>query len=119
MVPSIYPLETLHNSLSLRQVNEFLTRVCESAGDTHTRTSRGQETSPFFSKVVAVTSFSLICSLCFPPTALSAITVSSAGPSSPTTADTSPRFSFSDKVSLTPQSSEETHSSQNASAQPP
>lgn len=45
-------------------------------------------------------------------------TVSSAGPSSPTTADTSPRFSFSDKISLTPQSSEETHSSQNISSQP-
>uniref|UniRef100_A0A673KNH5 Inositol hexakisphosphate and diphosphoinositol-pentakisphosphate kinase n=1 Tax=Sinocyclocheilus rhinocerous TaxID=307959 RepID=A0A673KNH5_9TELE len=27
MVPSIYPLETLHNSLSLKQVNEFLTTV--------------------------------------------------------------------------------------------
>ncbi|MEQ2179573.1 hypothetical protein GOODEAATRI_026561, partial [Goodea atripinnis] len=40
MVPSIYPLETLHNSLSLKQVNEFLTSVCESAGDPHTRTSR-------------------------------------------------------------------------------
>lgn len=43
MVPSIYPLETLHNSLSLKQVNEFLGRVCESAGDPHTRTSRGQK----------------------------------------------------------------------------
>lgn len=43
--------------------------------------------------------------------------MSSAGPSSPTTADTSPRFSFSDKISLTPQSSEETHSSQNISSQ--
>lgn len=41
-------------------------------------------------------------------------TVSSAGPSSPTTADTSPRFSFSDKVSLTPQSSEEAHAALNA-----
>uniref|UniRef100_A0A672U0U4 Inositol hexakisphosphate and diphosphoinositol-pentakisphosphate kinase n=1 Tax=Strigops habroptila TaxID=2489341 RepID=A0A672U0U4_STRHB len=30
MVPTIYPLETLHNSLSLRQVNEFLTAVCRS-----------------------------------------------------------------------------------------
>uniref|UniRef100_A0A8C9VCV0 Inositol hexakisphosphate and diphosphoinositol-pentakisphosphate kinase n=1 Tax=Scleropages formosus TaxID=113540 RepID=A0A8C9VCV0_SCLFO len=29
MVPSIYPLETLHNSLSLKQVDEFLTAVCE------------------------------------------------------------------------------------------
>lgn len=45
-------------------------------------------------------------------------TVSSAGPSSPTTADTSPRFSFSDKISLTPQSSEETHSVLNISSQP-
>lgn len=43
MVPSIYPLETLHNSLSLKQVNEFLGAVCESAGDQHTRTSRGKE----------------------------------------------------------------------------
>jgi len=41
MVPSIYPLETLHNSLSLKQVNEFLTAVCENAGDSHTRTTRG------------------------------------------------------------------------------
>uniref|UniRef100_A0A665VSL7 Inositol hexakisphosphate and diphosphoinositol-pentakisphosphate kinase n=1 Tax=Echeneis naucrates TaxID=173247 RepID=A0A665VSL7_ECHNA len=43
MVPSIYPLETLHNSLSLKQVNEFLTGVCESAADPHTRTTRGQK----------------------------------------------------------------------------
>lgn len=44
--------------------------------------------------------------------------MSSAGPSSPTTADTSPRFSFSDKISLTPQSSEETHGALNPSSQP-
>lgn len=44
--------------------------------------------------------------------------MSSAGPSSPTTADTSPRFSFSDKISLTPQSSEEAHSALNTSSQP-
>ncbi|XP_072290764.1 inositol hexakisphosphate and diphosphoinositol-pentakisphosphate kinase 1-like isoform X7 [Eucyclogobius newberryi] len=29
MVPSIFPLETLHNSLSLKQVDEFLHRVCK------------------------------------------------------------------------------------------
>lgn len=45
MVPSIYPLETLHNSLSLKQVNEFLSAVCESAGDQHTRTTRGKKTN--------------------------------------------------------------------------
>uniref|UniRef100_A0AAY4BP96 Inositol hexakisphosphate and diphosphoinositol-pentakisphosphate kinase n=1 Tax=Denticeps clupeoides TaxID=299321 RepID=A0AAY4BP96_9TELE len=38
MVPSIYPLETLHNSLSLKQVDEFLTAVCESGGDTNSKT---------------------------------------------------------------------------------
>ncbi|XP_016518866.1 inositol hexakisphosphate and diphosphoinositol-pentakisphosphate kinase 2-like isoform X13 [Poecilia formosa] len=131
MVPSIYPLETLHNSLSLRQVNEFLTRVCESAGDTHTRTSRalsamlGAHNQPsvdaYIPQRVLSTSMSLRSRTDRPPWYSSgpSSTVSSAGPSSPTTADTSPRFSFSDKVSLTPQSSEETHSSQNASAQPP
>uniref|UniRef100_A0AAQ5X8E7 Inositol hexakisphosphate and diphosphoinositol-pentakisphosphate kinase n=1 Tax=Amphiprion ocellaris TaxID=80972 RepID=A0AAQ5X8E7_AMPOC len=31
MVPSIYPLETLHNSLSLKQVDKFLNAVCESS----------------------------------------------------------------------------------------
>lgn len=63
---------------------------------------------------------------CFDPSFLSvpadssgpSSTVSSAGPSSPTTADTSPRFSFGEKISLSPQSSEETHSCQNVSAQP-
>uniref|UniRef100_A0A3P8ZEJ2 Inositol hexakisphosphate and diphosphoinositol-pentakisphosphate kinase n=1 Tax=Esox lucius TaxID=8010 RepID=A0A3P8ZEJ2_ESOLU len=43
MVPSIYPLETLHNSLSLKQVDEFLTSVCETGGDAHSRTTRGKE----------------------------------------------------------------------------
>lgn len=45
-------------------------------------------------------------------------TVSSAGPSSPITADTSPRFSFSEKAALTPQSSEEIHSSSQVVNQP-
>ncbi|KAL6461445.1 hypothetical protein MHYP_G00295890 [Metynnis hypsauchen] len=40
MVPSIYPLETLHNSLSLKQVDKFLTTVCENAEDLHSRTTR-------------------------------------------------------------------------------
>uniref|UniRef100_A0AAR2LP37 Inositol hexakisphosphate and diphosphoinositol-pentakisphosphate kinase n=1 Tax=Pygocentrus nattereri TaxID=42514 RepID=A0AAR2LP37_PYGNA len=38
MVPSIYPLETLHNSLSLKQVDEFLNKVCESRSETLTKT---------------------------------------------------------------------------------
>uniref|UniRef100_A0A7N6B273 Inositol hexakisphosphate and diphosphoinositol-pentakisphosphate kinase n=1 Tax=Anabas testudineus TaxID=64144 RepID=A0A7N6B273_ANATE len=40
MVPSIYPLETLHNLLSLKQVEEFLSRVCESSGEAHTKTMK-------------------------------------------------------------------------------
>ncbi|XP_054627781.1 inositol hexakisphosphate and diphosphoinositol-pentakisphosphate kinase 2 isoform X9 [Dunckerocampus dactyliophorus] len=130
MVPSIYPLETLHNSLSLKQVNEFLTSVCESAGDPHTRTTRalsamfGAHNHPsgdsYIPHRVLSSSMSLRSRSDKPPWYSSgpSSTVSSAGPSSPTTADTSPRFSFSDKISLTPQSSEETHSSQNLPSQP-
>ncbi|XP_039979129.1 inositol hexakisphosphate and diphosphoinositol-pentakisphosphate kinase 2 isoform X5 [Xiphias gladius] len=130
MVPSIYPLETLHNSLSLKQVNEFLTGVCESAGDLHTRTSRAlsamfdahnqPSVDSYIPQRVLSSSISLRSRSDRPPWYSSgpSSTVSSAGPSSPTTADTSPRFSFSDKISLTPQSSEEAHSSQNISTQP-
>ncbi|CAJ1050061.1 inositol hexakisphosphate and diphosphoinositol-pentakisphosphate kinase 2 isoform X7 [Xyrichtys novacula] len=129
MVPSIYPLETLHNSLSLKQVNEFLSGVCESAGDPHTRTSRAlsamfaahnqPSVDSYIPQRVLSSSISLRSRSDRPPWYSSgpSSTVSSAGPSSPTTADTSPRFSFSEKISLTPQSSEETHSSHNLSAQ--
>lgn len=41
MVPTIYPLETLHNSLSLRQVNEFLTAVCRSCSESHVQSTAG------------------------------------------------------------------------------
>uniref|UniRef100_A0A671XP48 Inositol hexakisphosphate and diphosphoinositol-pentakisphosphate kinase n=1 Tax=Sparus aurata TaxID=8175 RepID=A0A671XP48_SPAAU len=40
MVPSIYPLETLHNSLSLKQVDEFLNNVCESSSEAHAKTMK-------------------------------------------------------------------------------
>ncbi|XP_019729514.1 inositol hexakisphosphate and diphosphoinositol-pentakisphosphate kinase 1 isoform X5 [Hippocampus comes] len=41
MVPSIYPLETLHNLLSLKQVDEFLNAVCESSSEAHAKTMKG------------------------------------------------------------------------------
>uniref|UniRef100_A0A668SS34 Inositol hexakisphosphate and diphosphoinositol-pentakisphosphate kinase n=1 Tax=Oreochromis aureus TaxID=47969 RepID=A0A668SS34_OREAU len=41
MVPSIYPLETLHNSLSLKQVDEFLNSVCESNSEVQAKTMKG------------------------------------------------------------------------------
>ncbi|XP_051564800.1 inositol hexakisphosphate and diphosphoinositol-pentakisphosphate kinase 2-like isoform X2 [Myxocyprinus asiaticus] len=121
MVPSIYPLETLHNSLSLKQVNKFLTGVCEIAGDSHTRTTRAlsamldSQNQPsmdsYIPHRVLSTSVSLRQRSDRPPWYSSgpSSTVSSAGPSSPTTADNSPHFSFSEKITLTPQSSEEIH----------
>lgn len=121
MVPSIYPLETLHNSLSLKQVDEFLTTVCENAGDSHTRTTRAlsamfdtqnqPSVDSYMPQRVLTTSVSMRQHSDRPAWYSSgpSSTVSSAGPSSPTTADTSPRFSFSEKITLTPQSSEEIH----------
>uniref|UniRef100_A0A665UIJ2 Inositol hexakisphosphate and diphosphoinositol-pentakisphosphate kinase n=1 Tax=Echeneis naucrates TaxID=173247 RepID=A0A665UIJ2_ECHNA len=47
MVPSIYPLETLHNSLSLKQVDEFLNTVCESSSEAHAKTMKGESTLMF------------------------------------------------------------------------
>ncbi|KAI5626310.1 inositol hexakisphosphate and diphosphoinositol-pentakisphosphate kinase 1 isoform X1 [Silurus asotus] len=123
MVPSIYPLETLHNSLSLKQVDEFLSAVCENAGDSHTRTTRAlsamfdSQNQPsvdsYIPQRVLSSSASLRQRSERPPWYSSgpSSTVSSAGPSSPITMDTSPPFSFSEKAALTPQSSEEFHSS--------
>uniref|UniRef100_A0A3Q4MY56 Inositol hexakisphosphate and diphosphoinositol-pentakisphosphate kinase n=1 Tax=Neolamprologus brichardi TaxID=32507 RepID=A0A3Q4MY56_NEOBR len=45
MVPSIYPLETLHNSLSLKQVDEFLNSVCESNSEVQAKTMKGVKAS--------------------------------------------------------------------------
>ncbi|KAJ7411091.1 hypothetical protein BTVI_51255 [Pitangus sulphuratus] len=81
MVPTIYPLETLHNSLSLRQVNEFLTAVCRSCSESHVQ-STADSSGP-------------------------SSTVSSAGPSSPTSVDNCAHFSFTEKLSISPPKSEE------------
>uniref|UniRef100_A0A8C5FW84 Inositol hexakisphosphate and diphosphoinositol-pentakisphosphate kinase n=1 Tax=Gadus morhua TaxID=8049 RepID=A0A8C5FW84_GADMO len=117
MVPSIYPLETLHNSLSLKQVNEFLTAVCENAGDSQARTPSVYLLHPLTIHQPHPTPSSL------PPLSPAdssgpSSTVSSAGPSSPTAADTSPRFSFSDKVALSPQGGEEAHACHHGSCLP-
>ncbi|XP_041034105.1 inositol hexakisphosphate and diphosphoinositol-pentakisphosphate kinase 2-like isoform X2 [Carcharodon carcharias] len=124
MVPSIYPLETLHNSLSLKQVNEFLSSISEICGKSHDGASkeltamfetmgnsqpRVDEYIPQQVLPSAVASLSSRSRSEKPPWYSSgpSSTVSSAGPSSPNTSDNSPRFSFSEKSSLTPQSSEE------------
>ncbi|KAM8974036.1 inositol hexakisphosphate and diphosphoinositol-pentakisphosphate kinase 1 isoform 2-T2 [Pelodytes ibericus] len=110
MVPTIYPLETLHNSLSLKQVNEFLTMVCEQFAETHSRSSSvgcGATTSRRTScdlphRILSSSSLPLRQRSEKPPWYSSgpSSTVSSAGPSSPTAMDFSSRFNFNDKISL-------------------
>uniref|UniRef100_A0A673ZA01 Inositol hexakisphosphate and diphosphoinositol-pentakisphosphate kinase n=1 Tax=Salmo trutta TaxID=8032 RepID=A0A673ZA01_SALTR len=120
MVPSIYPLETLHNSLSLKQVDEFIT--VSLANETHTGSqpslsamfdSQNQPSvDSYMPQRVLSSSVSPRQRSDRPPWYSSgpSSTVSSAGPSSPTTADASPHFSFSDKTPFTPQEIEEIHS---------
>ncbi|XP_066199368.1 inositol hexakisphosphate and diphosphoinositol-pentakisphosphate kinase 1 isoform X4 [Saccopteryx leptura] len=81
MVPTIYPLETLHNALSLRQVSEFLSSVCQRHTDAQAQVST-DSSGP-------------------------SSTVSSAGPSSPTAVDCDCHFGFSDQPSLCSHMTEE------------
>ncbi|XP_005300696.1 inositol hexakisphosphate and diphosphoinositol-pentakisphosphate kinase 1 isoform X9 [Chrysemys picta bellii] len=119
MVPTIYPLETLHNSLSLRQVNEFLTSVCRCHSNSHSRASTalfdsviGSQTpgDPFMpQRILSSSSLPLRQRSDKPPWYSSgpSSTVSSAGPSSPTSMENYARFGFTEKPSISPQISEE------------
>ncbi|XP_033921843.1 inositol hexakisphosphate and diphosphoinositol-pentakisphosphate kinase 1 isoform X4 [Melopsittacus undulatus] len=124
MVPTIYPLETLHNSLSLRQVNEFLTAVCRSCSESHVQSTAALFDSmigsqipgdPFMSqRILSSSSLPLRQRSDKPPWYSSgpSSTVSSAGPSSPTSVDNCARFSFTEKLSISPPKSEEQLNSQ-------
>ncbi|KAM6195771.1 inositol hexakisphosphate and diphosphoinositol-pentakisphosphate kinase 1 isoform 2-T2 [Sarcoramphus papa] len=124
MVPTIYPLETLHNSLSLRQVNEFLTAVCRSCSESHVQSTAALFDSmigsqipgdPFMSQqILSSSSLPLRQRSDKPPWYSSgpSSTVSSAGPSSPTSVDNCARFSFTEKLSISPPKSEEQLTSQ-------
>ncbi|XP_030137807.1 inositol hexakisphosphate and diphosphoinositol-pentakisphosphate kinase 1 isoform X7 [Taeniopygia guttata] len=124
MVPTIYPLETLHNSLSLRQVNEFLTAVCRSCSESHVQSTAALFDSmigsqipgdPFMSqRILSSSSLPLRPRSDKPPWYSSgpSSTVSSAGPSSPTSVDNCARFSFTEKLSISPPKSEEQLTSQ-------
>ncbi|XP_050165688.1 inositol hexakisphosphate and diphosphoinositol-pentakisphosphate kinase 1 isoform X3 [Myiozetetes cayanensis] len=119
MVPTIYPLETLHNSLSLRQVNEFLTAVCRSCSESHVQSTAALFDSmigsqipgdPFMSqRILSSSSLPLRQRSDKPPWYSSgpSSTVSSAGPSSPTSVDNCAHFSFTEKLSISPPKSEE------------
>ncbi|NXG22888.1 VIP1 kinase, partial [Grallaria varia] len=119
MVPTIYPLETLHNSLSLRQVNEFLTAVCRSCSEPHVQSTAALFDSmigsqipgdPFMSqRILSSSSLPLRQRSDKPPWYSSgpSSTVSSAGPSSPNSVDNCARFSFTEKLSISPPKTEE------------
>ncbi|XP_074222107.1 inositol hexakisphosphate and diphosphoinositol-pentakisphosphate kinase 1 isoform X11 [Camelus bactrianus] len=119
MVPTIYPLETLHNALSLHQVSEFLSRVCQRHTD-----AQAQATAALFDSMhshqASDSPFSPPRSLHSPTLQLQqrsekppwyssgpSSTVSSAGPSSPTAVDGDCRFGFNDHPSLNSHVTEE------------
>ncbi|XP_056595299.1 inositol hexakisphosphate and diphosphoinositol-pentakisphosphate kinase 1 isoform X4 [Triplophysa dalaica] len=106
LVPSIYPLETLHNSLSLKQVDEFLTAVCKNVSETqfkrlkslsamfesHTQPSMDTESqdTPVTNPVQLSQPPSRPLWYCSGPPS----TVSSSGPSSPSLTEPSSNFGF-------------------------
>ncbi|XP_069018485.1 inositol hexakisphosphate and diphosphoinositol-pentakisphosphate kinase 2 isoform X1 [Embiotoca jacksoni] len=108
MVPSIFPLETLHNSLSLKQVDEFLNTVCESSSEAHAKTMKAlsslfdsQSQTSLYSPQQPLSSSGSETSL-RPPSqplwhgSIPSSAVSSAGPSSPITESSGLNFSFSE-----------------------
>nr|XP_056721834.1 inositol hexakisphosphate and diphosphoinositol-pentakisphosphate kinase 1 [Euleptes europaea] len=109
MVPSIYPLETLHNSLSLRQVNDFLTGLCRSCCSStpssaptalfHSLDSQAPGDAFMQQRILSSSSLPLQSRSDRPPWYSSgpSSTVSSAGPSSPAPLESCPRFSFTEK----------------------
>uniref|UniRef100_A0A8C3VSY0 Inositol hexakisphosphate and diphosphoinositol-pentakisphosphate kinase n=1 Tax=Catagonus wagneri TaxID=51154 RepID=A0A8C3VSY0_9CETA len=119
MVPTIYPLETLHNALSLRQVSEFLSRVCQRHTDAQAQASAALFDS-MHSNQASDSPFSPPQTLHSPTLQLQqrsekppwyssgpSSTVSSAGPSSPTAVDGNCHFGFSDHPSLSSHVTEE------------
>lgn len=112
MVPTIYPLETLHNALSLRQVSEFLSNVCQRHTDAQAQVSAVLFDS-MHSNQASDIPFSPPRTLHSPTLQLRqrsekppwyssgpSSTVSSAGPSSPTAVEGNCHFGFSDQPSL-------------------
>ncbi|KAI7812004.1 inositol hexakisphosphate and diphosphoinositol-pentakisphosphate kinase 1 isoform X2 [Triplophysa rosa] len=104
MVPSIYPLETLHNSLSLKQVDEFLTAVCKNGSETQFKRLKSLsamfDTQPSMDAESQDTPMTTPVQLSQPPSrplwysSGPPSTVSSSGPSSPSLAEPSSNFEF-------------------------
>ncbi|KAG7473922.1 hypothetical protein MATL_G00100860 [Megalops atlanticus] len=114
MVPSIYPLETLHNSLSLKQVDEFLTAVCENDRDSRANRALSAifdsqslpSVDTLIPQYVLSTSSSTTSATFLHPHPHCPPWCGS-GPPSPSSLQLPCRFSFGDGTPLTPQSSEE------------
>ncbi|XP_065402695.1 inositol hexakisphosphate and diphosphoinositol-pentakisphosphate kinase 2 isoform X31 [Macaca fascicularis] len=110
MVPSICPLETLHNALSLKQVDEFLASIASPSSDVPRKTpeisSTALRSSPIMRKKVSLNTYTPAKILPTPPATLKSTKASSkpaaSGPSSAVVPNTSSR-----KKSIT--SKTETH----------
>ncbi|XP_033034889.1 inositol hexakisphosphate and diphosphoinositol-pentakisphosphate kinase 2 isoform X13 [Trachypithecus francoisi] len=99
MVPSICPLETLHNALSLKQVDEFLASIASPSSDVPRKTpeisSTALRSSPIMRKKVSLNTYTPAKILPTPPATLKCTKASSkpatSGPSSAVVPNTSSR----------------------------
>nr|XP_008989994.2 inositol hexakisphosphate and diphosphoinositol-pentakisphosphate kinase 2 isoform X22 [Callithrix jacchus]XP_035147034.2 inositol hexakisphosphate and diphosphoinositol-pentakisphosphate kinase 2 isoform X22 [Callithrix jacchus] len=99
MVPSICPLETLHNALSLKQVDEFLASIASPSCDVPRKTpeisSTALRSSPIMRKKVSLNTYTPAKILPTPPATLKNTKASSkpatSGPSSAVVPNTSSR----------------------------
>ncbi|XP_063468938.1 inositol hexakisphosphate and diphosphoinositol-pentakisphosphate kinase 2 isoform X21 [Symphalangus syndactylus] len=99
MVPSICPLETLHNALSLKQVDEFLASIASPSSDVPRKTAEISSTalrsSPIMRKKVSLNTYTPAKILPTPPATLKSTKASSkpatSGPSSAVVPNTSSR----------------------------
>ncbi|XP_056107065.1 inositol hexakisphosphate and diphosphoinositol-pentakisphosphate kinase 1 isoform X10 [Rhinichthys klamathensis goyatoka] len=108
LVPSIYPLETLHNSLSLKQVDEFLTVLCKNGSQAQFKRLKSlsamfeSHSQPSIDVDSQETPVSTPVQLNQPTakpiwyTGEPSSTVSSSGPSSPSVAESSSNFGFNE-----------------------
>ncbi|XP_045694067.1 inositol hexakisphosphate and diphosphoinositol-pentakisphosphate kinase 2 isoform X1 [Phyllostomus hastatus] len=99
MVPSICPLETLHNALSLKQVDEFLASIASPSSEVPQTTpelsSAVSRSSPVMRRKVSLNTYTPAKILPTPPTTLKSTKVSSkpatSGPSNAVAPNTSSR----------------------------
>ncbi|XP_077901288.1 inositol hexakisphosphate and diphosphoinositol-pentakisphosphate kinase 2 isoform X5 [Ictidomys tridecemlineatus] len=98
MVPSICPLETLHNALSLKQVDEFLASIASPSNEVPRKTPEvfsASRTSPVMRRKVSLNTYTPAKILPTPPATLKSTKASSkpanSGPSNAVVANTSSR----------------------------